>query len=151
MELEAIGVAGQMRLTDDTLIISRRGLLGLLTQGLKGDKEIRLDQISSVQFKDAGFTNGYLQVGFMGGFESKAGIMDAVSDENTVMFNRAQQESFEIMRDAIHERIKALRAHPAPQQAVSASDEIRKFASLRDDGLISDAEFEAKKKQILGL
>jgi hypothetical protein len=38
----------------------------------------------------------------------------------------------------------------APTQT-DAPSEIRKFASLRDDGLITDAEFEARKKQLLGL
>jgi predicted Zn-dependent peptidase len=31
------------------------------------------------------------------------------------------------------------------------SDEIRKFKSLLDDGIISQEEFDAKKKQLLGL
>lgn len=33
----------------------------------------------------------------------------------------------------------------------SAADEIRKLAELRDQGIITEEEFEAKKKQILGL
>ena len=33
----------------------------------------------------------------------------------------------------------------------SAADELEKFAKLRDQGVISDAEFEAKKSQLLGL
>ncbi len=33
----------------------------------------------------------------------------------------------------------------------SSADEIRKFADLRDTGIISDAEFAVKKTQILGL
>jgi hypothetical protein len=32
-----------------------------------------------------------------------------------------------------------------------ASDQIRKLAQLRDDGLITDEEFQAKKAQLLGL
>jgi hypothetical protein len=43
---------------------------------------------------------------------------------------------------------------PAPEPAPAAPDyaaELQKLASLRDQGIIDDAEFEAKKKQILGL
>ena len=151
MELEAIGTAGQMKLTDDYVIISRKGVLGFLTQGLKGDKEISIDQISSVQFKEAGFANGYLQIGFVGGTESKAGIVDAVNDENTVMFNKRQQPDFEKMRDAIRSSIKAIKQANGKAAPISAADEIRKLASLRDDGLITNEEFEAKKAQILGI
>jgi hypothetical protein len=31
------------------------------------------------------------------------------------------------------------------------ADQIRKFAALRDDGIISDDEFQAKKRSILGI
>lgn len=34
---------------------------------------------------------------------------------------------------------------------ISAADEIMKFKRLLDDGIISQEEFEAKKKQLLGL
>nr|WP_316620774.1 SHOCT domain-containing protein [uncultured Ruminococcus sp.] len=44
---------------------------------------------------------------------------------------------------------------PQPvQQAKSqnfTADEIRKLAQLRDEGVITDEEFTAKKKQLLGI
>lgn len=43
---------------------------------------------------------------------------------------------------------------PDPQPAqtgISAADEIRKYKSLLDDGIITEEEFSAKKKQLLGL
>lgn len=43
-------------------------------------------------------------------------------------------------------------APPAPQtQSVSAADEILKFKQLADAGILTQEEFEAKKKQLLGL
>ena len=42
----------------------------------------------------------------------------------------------------------------APPPAPAAPDyaaELQKLASLRDQGIIDDAEFDAKKKQILGI
>lgn len=43
---------------------------------------------------------------------------------------------------------------PAAAPAASADDsieQIKKLAELRDSGILTDAEFEAKKKQLLGL
>jgi Short C-terminal domain len=43
---------------------------------------------------------------------------------------------------------------PPPAAAPAEPDyaaELQKLASLRDQGIIDDAEFEAKKKQILGI
>lgn len=38
-----------------------------------------------------------------------------------------------------------------PVQDVSAADEIRKFKALMEEGIITEEEFLAKKKQLLGL
>ena len=42
---------------------------------------------------------------------------------------------------------------PAPAQtaAESVADEIRKLASLKEQGVLTEEEFTAKKKQLLGL
>jgi hypothetical protein len=43
---------------------------------------------------------------------------------------------------------------PAPQEAAGGGDytaELEKLAKLRDDGVISADDFEAKKKQLLGI
>jgi Short C-terminal domain len=45
-------------------------------------------------------------------------------------------------------------APPAPQQAAGEADytaELEKLAKLRDEGVISADDFEAKKKQLLGI
>lgn len=39
----------------------------------------------------------------------------------------------------------------SPTSAQDPADQIRRFAGLRDDGLISEDEFQAKKRAILGL
>jgi len=38
-----------------------------------------------------------------------------------------------------------------PTSAGSNADELRKFKGLLDDGIISQAEFDEKKKELLGL
>jgi hypothetical protein len=90
------GVNGQIRLTKNRIIISREGNRAFWTQGLKGNKEIPIKYITAVQFKAVGnFTNGYLQLSIQGSLESKGGILDATTDENTVMFSELQQPDFE--------------------------------------------------------
>jgi hypothetical protein len=39
----------------------------------------------------------------------------------------------------------------ATQETPSAADEIKRFAELRDAGVITEEEFDAKKKQLLGI
>jgi hypothetical protein len=149
--MEAVGVNGSLQLFENKVKIIRRGFLAFASQGLKGDKEIMIHQISSLQMKMPGFVNGYLQIAFLGGQENKAGVFDATNDENTIMFSASQQASFIQIKKEIENKIVAQRQ---PQMIVSASsgaDEIEKLASLRDKGIITDSEFQAKKRQLLGL
>jgi len=144
----AKGVNGQIEVYDDMIKICRRGVLSFLTQGLKGDKDILISSITSVQFKGAGLTNGYIQFAFMGGQEAKRGLFQAPNDENTVMFNYKQEEAFEEVKRLIGE---GGRQAVAPAQSQDPSEQIEKLAALRDKGLITDEEFAAGKKKILGI
>lgn len=51
-----------------------------------------------------------------------------------------------VVREAERRRARGAEGATAP----SAADELAKFAKLRDDGTISDEEFEAKKAELLG-
>jgi len=148
-EIFAKGVNGQVELYDNKVCIHRKGVLGFLTQGLKGDKNIMISSISSIQFKNAGaMFNGYIQFAFMGGQEAKGGILQGTQDENTVMFTKKQQPLFEQIRDIVEERIQS---GNNPASTSSDADELEKLASLRDKGILTEEEFQQKKKQILGL
>lgn len=145
------GVNGQLELTESVLRIKRGGALAFVTQGLKGDKEIQISQVSSVQLKAASFLlNGYIQFAFVGGQEAKGGIFQGVEDENTVMFRKSEQKQFEDFRDELQRRVSSFRAGSTPA-STSSLDEIDKLASLRERGIVSEEEFEKKKKMLLGL
>jgi hypothetical protein len=102
MEKTYKGVNGQITISNNIVVISRKGALGFLTQGLKGDKRIPIKNITAVQYKDAGFlTNGYIQLSIHGSMENKSGLFAATHDENTVMFNKSQSKDFLELRDSI--------------------------------------------------
>jgi hypothetical protein len=148
-ELYCKGVGGQLKVTSQKVVISHKGVLGVMSQGLKGDKEIRIDQISAIQIKRAGIlTNGYIQFSFLGGSETKRGIWDATQDENSIMFKKAQEPEFLRAKDLIEQYQS--RSFPVPS-ARSDLDELEKLAGLKDKGIINNLEFEAKKKQLLGI
>ncbi|SFC51909.1 DUF4429 domain-containing protein [Bacillus sp. UNCCL81] len=152
--MNANGVNGQLEINGNKIVIKRKGMLAKMTQGLKGDKEILIKQISSIQFKPAGsLTNGYIQFAFSGGKENKGGLFDATKDENSIMFNKKQQKEFEAIKALIEEKLEEFH-NPAPaatQSAPDVADQIKKFSELRDSGIISPEEFEAKKKQLLNI
>ena len=147
--LTADGVNGQISIIGNKFRISRKRFLAFMSQGMKGDKEILISQISSVQFKKAGvLTNGYIQVSFMGGTEAQRGLSQASGDENTVIFSARQQSAFE----RIKEHIDSFRDAPhEPSRSSTDIDDLERLAALKDRGIITESEFEAKKRQILGL
>jgi len=143
------GIYGGIELLQDRVRIKRKGFGSLMLQGFKGDKEILISQLSAIQFKKAGMlTNGYIQFSFLGGHETKGGLLDATRDENTVMFNTKQQKEFIELKERIDQMIASSRAGT---KAPSNLDELEKLAALKDKGIITEEEFAQKKKQLLGL
>ncbi len=147
--LTAKGINGQIDLFQNILRIRRKGALSFISQGLKGEKEIQISQISAVQIKKPGvWTNGYIQFSFLGGQENKKGLFSATQDENTIIFNPRQQRDFIALKEKLDQIIAS---GSSDSKESSGLDDLEKLASLRDKGIITKEEFTLKKKQILGL
>ncbi|WP_192498297.1 SHOCT domain-containing protein [Halorussus halophilus] len=138
---EAKGANGQVELKQSKIIIKRKGMLAKLGHMGKGNKEIPISSITSIQFKDAGrVTNGYIQFGQSGYSESDGGAFDAANDENSVMFKRKQQEEFETLKEEIDD-IRENGGDSGGRDTDPAIDALReKFAT----GEISKEEYEER-------
>jgi len=148
--MEARGVNGSLELLENKIRIKRQGALAFIGHGLKGDKDILIKQISSIQFKSANMlTNGYIQFTFLGGQEAKGALFQATMDENSIMFSKSQQKSFETIKEAIEKKISML--ENSGTKSNSNLDELEKLAMLKEKGIITEKEFNDKKKQLLGI
>jgi len=147
------GKTGEVWLYQDHVSIHRKGCMGFLVfAGSKGVKDIRLKAINSVQLKKPGMMAGYIQFAFSGGKESKAGVLSAADDENSVLIgNSYQYRQFEKLREKIYELQEEADTPPKAQPASSPliADELTKLVNLRDQGVLSDQEFERLKKKLL--
>jgi nucleoside-diphosphate-sugar epimerase len=102
--------------------------------------------------------NGFIRFTVTGGVERRSRFghqtTDAARDENSVVFHYRQRNEFEHLRDVVQAAIADYH-HPAPTTAVEPPtnsdipEQIKKLAALRDDGIITDAEFDAKKAELL--
>lgn len=137
---------------NDIIRISRKGLFNLALQGLKGEKSIPIRNITAIQLKKPGVTTGYIQFSQHGMMESKGGVTDAVTDENTILFSSKKDYAQAQELKAYIERVQAKQNQsPSVEVKSSDADELLKFKQLLDAGAINEDEYEAKKKQILGL
>lgn len=127
------GAQGILVLTDVRLLFLFHGL----TSQSKEDFPLRL--ISSVQTK-SGFVTGELRVFVSGNSSSISGIVKG---------------DLEPLADAVRQGIAAPHSivETPPKPALAADDpyeSLRKLASLRDAGVLSEEEFAAKKEELLG-
>ena len=53
-------------------------------------------------------------------------------------------------RACLASRIESAAAQTTPPAPVSVADELAKLATLRDSGVLNDAEFRAQKAKLLG-
>lgn len=118
-----------------------------------GGKRIDISDITSIQFKEpSGISVGFIQFSYPGSLDRKDGVIGAVNDENTIVVDNSNLAKAKEVVDFIESRRKSLKtANTGASQNISSADEIAKFKKLLDDGVISQEEFDAKKKQLLGL
>ena len=151
MLMELKGLNGQIQLYEDKIIITRKGFRAKMSQGFfKGDKSIYLSHITGIQLKHTGIlTNGYIQFTLSGGNESTRGMNAATKDENSVIFVKKNNKLADKLKDEIEclKRLSQVRDRVVMQ--ISAVDEIRKYNQLLIDGIISEAEFNLKKAELL--
>ncbi|GAB2883547.1 DUF4429 domain-containing protein [Streptomyces mayteni] len=117
---------------------------------------IPITSVTAVQWKNASFIAGFIQLTISGGsdFRARSGKSrrDALLDEYSVTFQAKRQAAFEQVRDAIQQAITAQHApqptaHPTPPTAApSIADELTKLAALRDQGVLTDQDFEPCKE-----
>lgn len=142
---------GYIALWDDHIRIKPMGLMGFTKGIYKGDKEIPIDQITAIQWREPhGIVSGHIQFTIMGGSsDSKSGSRD----ENSMMFEGATRDDFAQLKLLIEERMARFRAaRLGVQTAPAAPDipgQIRKLADLHAAGILTDEEFTAKKAELL--
>lgn len=139
---------------EDRVVIQHKGVINALAMGMKGDKTLYYYDITAVEFKRPGaITQGYIQFTLPGGNESRRGVIAASVDENSItIIGKKRIPEAEDVVQYINNRIKEFKSGKNPVAApASSADELLKFKQLLDSGAITQEEFDAKKKQLLGL
>ena len=136
---------------EDKISITPKGLLGAINKGAtKGTKTIQFFSISAIQYKKPGLTPGYVQFTLMGGIESRGGYLEASKDENSFIFQQKHNKKVLEIKEYIEAQMaKAKNTANTPQQTASTADELQKLAQLKNDGILTEEEFQAAKTRLL--
>lgn len=139
------GANGQVTLFDNRLEISREdiGMVHKVQHGFKGDKEIPYESLTSIQFrKPSSVTRGYIQFGQSGYSESDDGLLDATSDENTVLFDEGSLSDFEDLR----RKVRELKNGEVEEETDSMDGAMEKLRERFAAGEIDEEEFQRRKE-----
>jgi hypothetical protein len=137
----------------DTVTITKRGLANALASGMNGARTIQISSITAVQMKPAGmFTPGYILFSYPGSKPFMGGVWEATQDPDTFLFGKdltGQVAEFKALVEKKMRESKQPAPAPANNSSGSLTDELRKLAEFKNQGILSQAEFEAAKKKLL--
>jgi len=123
---------GLLVATDRRLLFINKGMVSLKVE------DFGYDKITSLQYK----------TGMM------FGEIDVLASGNRATFKNIEKAHVRDFADWVRARISAPKAagpSVVVQAGASASDELMKMAELHKAGILTDEEFAAKKKQLLGI
>ena len=126
--------------------------LVLGTSVTQGEKTIYFKDAVGVQYKPSSIADGYIQVETAAGGVSTANSQ--YGGENSIQFSgKKSNEEAEIIVNFIRKQIEDIKNAPVSGvvQQLSPAEELKKFKELLDMGVITQEEFDAKKKELLGI
>lgn len=152
---------GLLKVYKDRAVVSRNTIMGFVSQGLKGDKTFFYHDLSSVEYrKPTLLANGYIKFITAGTRETKQDIgflgtttKEALKDDNTLIlraFNKEIPKKSEELYKYILQKISESKNTKITENNISKADEILKFKQLLEQGIITQEEFDRKKKELLG-
>ena len=145
------GGRAEITIDNNILTIKRKGINSFVVHGMNSEKTIRIENITGIHYKKSGLSAGYIQFIVMGSQETKGKLHDNLKDENTVGFVGKKYNQYAL---EIKEYIENYNFNKNPignQNIKSPFEQIKELKELLDMGVISQEEFEIKKKELLNL
>ncbi len=141
--------AWNLLLFEKFIRIERKGINSFFIHWLAGKKDIYFKNISAIQVKKPWFTTWYIQFSIMWWIEAKWWVLAAVSDENTMAFmGTTNYENALKIKEHIENTIES---NNSSNNTHSDADELEKLHALVGKWIITQEEYDTKKKLILGI
>ena len=141
----------ELELAVDKIIIRRRGLINAMTAGINGERTILISSLTAIQMKPGGlFSAGYIVFSYAGSKPYAGGMFAATEDPDAFFFAQDLNEQVASFKAKV-EKIMRDSKQPtsSPNSTGTLTDELRKLAELKQQGILSQDEFNAAKKKLL--
>ncbi len=158
LKLSFDGLSGNIYVYDDRIVIDRNNKYAKTleipekTCAISDLKGIALTEAKSGIFTAA---NGWLKLDLPTNQTIQRGLFltnNEIMDENKVFFKPDQNEAAKEFKKQLEDFMIQIKnsSNPSPS-TTSIADELLKLKSLVDSGILTQEEFEAKKKKLLDL
>jgi hypothetical protein len=147
--MKITSVKDELEICGDYVVIRRRGAANAMALGINGERSIAIATITSIQLKTAGWLPGYILFSYAGSKPFRGGIVEATQDPDAFIFEKAKNDEVTEFKRKLEGIMLALRSQVSEQSSNSLSAELLKLAGMKDQGILSEAEFEAAKKKLL--
>ncbi len=143
-----------LKVYEDCISFTPKGFFGFMAKGLAGERKIFYKDITSVQFKKpTKWLAGFIEFYVVGHYNTKqgGGLWEGVNNENRINFDLKLLPTMIEIRDFVSTKINNQPTYASKVEETNITSELRKYKQLFDEGVITQEEFDAKKKQLLGL
>jgi Short C-terminal domain len=141
----------ELELAGDKIIIRRRGVLNALTAGINGERTILISSLTAIQMKPGGrFSAGYIVFSYASSKPYAGGMFAATEDPDAFFFAQDLNEQVSSFRSKVEKIMRDSKQAPSSSNSSGTlTDELRKLAELKQQGILSQEEFDAAKKKLL--
>jgi len=142
-----------LELRGDTITIKKRGWANALASGMNGARTIQVSSVTAIQMKPAGMMMGYILFSYAGSKPFMGGMWEATQDPDAFLFGKDLNGQVAEFKAQVEKKMReskqpAPAPAPASNSSVSLTDELRKLAEFKNQGILSQEEFEAAKKKL---
>lgn len=149
MKIVAGASKSEMELTGDCVIIRKRGLANAMASGINGDRSIPVSTMTAVQLKLGGWTPGYILFSYPGSKPFAGGMVEAAHDPDTFIFPKSLNDEITAFKTKVEQMMRDSKKPSPIVSSLSLAEEIRKLSGLKDDGILSQEEFDSAKRKLL--
>jgi hypothetical protein len=141
----------ELQLDGDKIYIRRRGVANALAAGLNGERTILISSLTAIQMKPGGvFSPGYILFSYAGSKPFMGGLIEATQDPDAFIFERALNDQVAIFKAKVENIVRVSKqASQSTASPATLADELRKLAELKQQGILSQEEFDVAKKKLL--
>jgi hypothetical protein len=141
----------ELELAVDKIIIRRRGVINALTAGVNGERTILISSLTAIQMKPGGlFSAGYILFSYAGSKPYSGGVFAATEDPDAFFFAQGLNEEVAAFKAKVEKIMRNSKQAPlSSNSSGTLADELRKLGELKQQGLLSQEEFNTAKKKLL--